>query len=54
MYRLAIVASIISCLLIISPAAASSEVREQDNNSDGKTDLWIYYDDKRPEKIESD
>jgi len=55
MYKLLIFCIVIP-LIFSGQVSFAGEIEERDNNEDGKTDLWIYYDDahKRPAKMDID
>ncbi|MBU4311774.1 MAG: hypothetical protein KJ706_03540 [Candidatus Omnitrophica bacterium] len=53
MYKFLILFLII-LLAAFTSMANAMEIKEDDKNQDGKTDLWIFYEDKRPVKIERD
>jgi len=50
-----IIYHIIILLCLSASLCLAEDIKKEDKNNDGKTDMWLYYDDnKRPVKIESD
>jgi hypothetical protein len=52
--RAQITITIIISLMFPSMTYAATEITKEDKNKDGRPDLWLYYENKRPVKIESD